>query len=276
MVPPGSITVLLKELRRPGTDGAKTAFDRLQSALRRGSATPEELVAVGRFLLRHVSDPSISTPRWRLRWAGQCTTTWLLHVMCAVAWREGILLDATEADYDNVFQDVISQGGPAQTAPQVYVFLPWLRDLDTALLSGAVVDQRVIDELAFWDSVWARAAAVNARVIQLGFDSIHTGPAGHQLGAGSGLPRLLAELNRELRARCQRSTYWVDLPAVAADTGRRMFYDPRRYAWTKQPFSEDGTVAVAEAVVAGLRDAVRAEESARSRPRQHSLGRGRG
>jgi predicted enzyme involved in methoxymalonyl-ACP biosynthesis len=35
--------------------------------------------------------------------------------------------------------------------------------------------------------------------------------------------------------------------------GRERFYDPRRYFWTKQPFSEAATVRLAEHLWSGVR-----------------------
>ena len=249
-----SIADLLKDLRlQLPRCGAQAAFDCVQTALRQTPCTPEEWDAVGRFLNRHVGELPSATPRWTLRWAGQCTTTWLMNVVSGMAWREGILVDASEAEFDNVFQDILQHTHASRTAPQIYLFVPWLQQADVTLLSTSEVEERFAQEIRFWETAWKQAETTGARVLQIGFDAIHTGPAGHQMGARSGLPALLRQLNEQLRGRLKHGAYWIDLPNIAGQMGRGAFYDPRRYVWTKQPFSELGSLALAESVVAGLR-----------------------
>jgi FkbH-like protein len=248
-----AISELLKQLRCEARAGAPAALDRLQHGLLRTPCMPEEWDAVGRFAHKYIPDTTLIWPRYTIRWAGQCTTTWLMHAVTAIALRESILLDANEAPFDNVFQDVVGIAQACVTVPNIYVFLPWLRDLDVTLLSNTEIEQRVADELAFWENIWRQTESTGTRIVQLGFDAIHTGPAGLQLGARNGVAALLRQLNDQTCRRLNHNACFVDLATVAAQQGRAAFYDPRRYAWTKQPFSESGAVARAEAVVAGLR-----------------------
>ena len=60
-------------------------------------------------------------------------------------------------------------------------------------------------------------------------------------------------VNEALRANLPAGSFFVDLEQVAGMIGRERFYDPRRYFWTKQPFSEAGTVRLAEHIWAGIR-----------------------
>ena len=60
-------------------------------------------------------------------------------------------------------------------------------------------------------------------------------------------------MNERLRAALPPDATFVDLAEVSGQMGRQTFYDPRRYFWTKQPFSEAGSVLLAEHLHAAVR-----------------------
>jgi FkbH-like protein len=229
------------------------ALQALQHHLRRRAAGPEELDACGRALRKLPTDQAAITPGWHLRWAGQCTTAWLANCASAIAWREGILLRTTEAEFDNVLQDVTSfPGQVAPSSPLFYVFLPWLRPIENDA-DAEELQNRFTSDLRFWEQAWSHAQAAGARFIQIGFDLMHAGPAGYHAGTREGAWQLVYRLNDALKQRMPRNAYFVDLHLVAGELGRTSFYDPRRFFWTRQPFSEAGCVLLAEHVVAGVR-----------------------
>ena len=63
----------------------------------------------------------------------------------------------------------------------------------------------------------------------------------------------MRKVNNLLREHLPSGCYFVDLEQVSGTIGRQRFYDPRRYFWTKQPFSDDGIVRLAEHLWSGLR-----------------------
>ncbi len=156
-----------------------------------------------------------------------------------------------EGEYDHVMQtlmDMAEQNTPVDTL----VFLPWHQRL---LGSGdRPAAQRVEDELAFWRQAWALAAdKLRARIVQVGYDCEHAGPMGfHLSGVGDGRIALVRKTNEAIRHALPAGAYFVDLSRIAGDTGRQTFYDARRYHWTKQPFSEAGTVLLARHTAAGI------------------------
>jgi FkbH-like protein len=80
------------------------------------------------------------------------------------------------------------------------------------------------------------------------------GPYGHSLGSKDrGDIALVRGVNDELQRTVPQGAYFVHLEQVSGIMGRDRFYDPRRYAWTKQPFSEDGTVLLARHIWSGIR-----------------------
>ena len=66
---------------------------------------------------------------------------------------------------------------------------------------------------------------------------------------------LIRRVNEALRQQLPRTAYFVDLEQVSGTLGREKFYDFRRYYWTKQPFSEEGTARLAQAICSGIRAA---------------------
>ena len=52
---------------------------------------------------------------------GQCTTSYLLPVLTAWAWAEGVHVSVRDGDYDQVVQELMR----LKEAPDVIVLLPW-------------------------------------------------------------------------------------------------------------------------------------------------------
>ena len=114
--------------------------------------------------------------------------------------------------------------------------------------------ERVEDELAFWRHAWDAAARMGARVLQLGYDWMTPGAGGYGLAGEPGGPVDLARAaTAAIRQHRPPGSYFLDLEMVSGMMGREAFYDPRRYYWTKQPFSERGTIRLAEHLFAGVR-----------------------
>jgi FkbH-like protein len=158
----------------------------------------------------------------------------------------------THGEFDNVLQD-LSLIDATNCSCDVLVFLPWSQRLLGAGKRPA--SQRLSDELDFWREAWrlARERGIS-RLIQIGYDWILPGPLGQHLGGRDGGDvALVRQLNEALRQALPRDAYFVDLEQCSGMTGRRQFYDPRQYHWTKQPFSQSGLVDLADQVCAGIR-----------------------
>jgi FkbH-like protein len=93
------------------------------------------------------------------------------------------------------------------------------------------------------------------RLIQVGYDWITAGALGGHLGSVSGDVALIRAMNDELRRALPGDAVFVDLAEISGQMGRESFYDPRRYHWTKQPFSEVGVSRLAEHLNAAIRAA---------------------
>jgi FkbH-like protein len=237
-------------LRKQGRVGE--ALGVLQSALRLGQLDSEGIDKAGRFIRGALGlgwEEQLPLCVWLL---GQCTTSWLATSLTAVAWGQNASLLVTEGGYDTVMQELLSL--PArEKCPDVVVLLPW--NLRLLAPGDRLPAARLGEEIAFWQQVWSLVQEqVGTRLLQVGYDWMVPGPRGHHLGgAMGGDVDLVRQVNGAMRAHLPEGAFFLDLEQVAGSMGRESFYDPRRYYWTKQPFSESGSVRLAEHLYAGIR-----------------------
>ena len=86
------------------------ALEVLREALRRGGLGPEEVDRAGRFIIKARGDAPEARGTLRVHLLGQCTTSWLVPALTAVAWGHGQPCSVAEGGYDNVLQDLERHG----------------------------------------------------------------------------------------------------------------------------------------------------------------------
>lgn len=237
------------ELRDCPAEGIAT----LREAIRRRVLAPSDVARAGELALQRAAAlPPAERLDERILVLGQCTTTWLTHTIAAAALADGPLPRVIDGAYDNVVGELLSPE-TAELRPTTVVLLPWNRSLLAP--GGACAADRVGRELELWGQVWELVRERHgARIVQVGYDWMHPGALGYHLGSrpdgGIGLVRAA---NEALRGRLPPNSFFVDLPAVSGDLGRRSFYDARRYFWTRQPFSEEGVAWLGMHAWAGVR-----------------------
>lgn len=224
-------------LRKAGQ--VQEAMDVLRQGLRPAGASPEAHERAGRLLLKHQNAPGAP----RVRVLGQCTTSWIVPTLSAVAWARGTTLAVSDGEYDSVIQE-LAHG----TAAEVLVLLPWTQRLFAE--DARTEAERIQGELSFWQAAWASRGT--ARLVMVGYDLMAPGPEGVLLGS-AGRMRLVRRMNDALREALPTGAAFVDLEAVSAGLGRERFYDARRWFWTKQPFSEEGTLRLCRHLFAAIR-----------------------
>ena len=222
----------------------------LRDALNRGRLGPEEIDRAGRFIQKARADAADAKGTLRVHLLGQCTTSWLVPAVTAIAWGQGQACSITEAGYDTILQD-LNRLSAEPKGPDVVVLIPWTQRLSGG--SGSVAE-RVEDELTFWRHAWEAAGRMGSRILQVGYDWMSPGAEGFGLAGETGGPvDLVRAANAALRQHRPPGSYFLDLELVSGMMGRDSFYDPRRYYWTKQPFSERGVVRLADHLWAGAR-----------------------
>ncbi len=217
------------------------SLDALRNGLRPASVDAATHERAGRLLKKHLDAPK--APRIRL--LGQCTTSWMVPVLGAVAWARGTALRVEDGEYDSVMQE-LAHGEP----PDVLVLIPWTQRLFSD--DERTESERIDAELAFWQAAWAQRKG--SKLVQVGYDWTAPGAKGVMLGGGAGGPmRLVRRMNDALRHHLPSGAGWVDIEAISGSFGRERFYDARRFFWTKQPFSEEGTLRLCRHLFAAAR-----------------------
>ncbi len=233
-------------LLRAGDSGGALAL--MLEHLRLGRCGPEEMDRIGRMISRAVAPAGSTDAELSVRILGQCTTTWLANALAAEGLARGVVTSVSSGEYDNVMQEA-----HAGALADVVVLLPW--KLRFARGAAGATSDGVRDEVGFWTSVQQVLARRGVtRIVQSGYDAVTAGVYGVGLGgAPGGELDVLRRVNQGLREALPDGAFFLDLERVAGDFGRRHFYDARRYWWTKQPFSEEGTMHLASALWHGVR-----------------------
>ncbi len=223
------------------------ALDELANALRRHELDAAERERAGRLILRIAKKSDAK--RLRVLILGQCTTSWLVPHLAAACTAVELDIVATDGDYDSVLQDLArTEAGQFD----VVVLVPWTQRL---LAPGdRSADDRIQDELVYWAAAWKLVSEqLQSRIVQLGYDYVGAGPDGRSLSATSGSVRLIRDMSDALRDARPAGSFWLDMAQVAGDVGRRQFYSPRQYQWTKNPLSPEGSAALCDAIASGIR-----------------------
>jgi len=225
----------------------------LSNSIREGRLDAEEYERAGRLIpkLRAAAGESIAPTRILI--LGQCTTSWVASNLTAEACGRGSSAEVHEGEYDNVIQELMTPLTPDRL-PQVVVLLPWTQRLFHSDGKRSA-QERIEEELSFWKQAWDLAAdKTSARILQVGYDWVGPGALGHHLaGVADGEVALIRRMNEALRNAAPRGSFFLDLEQISGLTGRDRFYDPRRYFWTKQPFSETGARQLAIHLWSGVR-----------------------
>ncbi len=247
------------QLFKDASDRAKQkhfteALWQLGEIIRNHPLSPDELDKAGKLLAKWTAAaPPVNVQRIDVLLLGQCTTSWIATALPAIAWGQGIFLRVRNGEYDNVMQELMVSPGP-DSAPKIVILVPWTERLffDPHHRSA---QQRIDEELGFWKQAWNLIARNHAaKILQVGYDWISPGPLGHHLSAtGDGQVAVVRRMNDALRNNLPPGAFFVDLEQVSGGIGRNSFYDPRRYFWTKQPFSELGVAELARHLWSGVR-----------------------
>ena len=237
-------------LRKEGK--SEEALSNLFGVLRRDFLDAEDFDKVGRFILKSTDDLDNDRIDLRVLTLGQCTLSWLRSSLSAAAWAKNVLLTVEEGEYDTILQD-LDRLSTDQAEFDIVVLVPWNQRLLSA--DQRNIADRIEDEISFWNSCWEIVKdRMGARLIQVGYDFMTPGAQGYHIGGSSGGNLdLIRQMNIALSSSLPQGTFFVDLERVSGEMGRQCFYNYRRYFWTKQPFSEDGTKRLAEHIFAGIR-----------------------
>ena len=155
------------------------ALGLLRDALSRGGIGPEEIDLAGSFIKKALRDAPPAKETLRVQLLGQCTVTWIVPALTAVAWRHAQACLVAEGGYDNVLQD-LDRLEAERRAPDVVVLIPWTQRL---LGASGSVDERIENESKFCRHCWQTAGRIGSRILQLGYDWVSPGAEGYGLAS---------------------------------------------------------------------------------------------
>jgi len=249
-VTPAESLRLAADLRKQGRP--LEALRALQSMLRSAGPTAEQVESAGRALRRDLVKPGVDVPLTDVLMLGQCTISWVVSSLVAVGWGQDLGLRVVEGAYDSLLQD-LSRINTGEWTPRVVVLVPWNQRL-AGVETPAEASHRIEAEIEFWKSAWQLVhERFRARILQVSYDWMFAGPAGHHSAQGHEPIAMVRRMNEALRRELPEGAFLLDLEQLSGLLGREQFYDPRRYYWTKQPFSEEGACRLARDLCAGLR-----------------------
>lgn len=223
----------------------------IQDALRHQKFDAQSFDKAGRLLLETVQTVETGGEVLHVLLLAQFTTSWLRNSLAAAGCERELRLNVIDGEYDNVLQELGRRQSDADP-PDVVVLAPWSRQL--LARDNRTARQRIDDEVSFWRQAWKLVGQhPGTRIVQLGYDWIHPGPLGYHLSSREGGDlHLVREMNDRLVSLLPAGSWFVNLSDISAEIGKRHFYDPRRYFWTKQPFSEAGTMHLAQHLAAAV------------------------
>ena len=235
----------LIELRqRLGNAPPEECLAALRTILCEENPVPEDLALAGRLAMPHLAAQKESL---KVSLLGQCTTTWLAYHLSARSLMSDRWLVVCNAEYDTVWQSLLEA---EEKSADFFILLPWNQRMLYQLRRNNGDSETILDtEMSFWKRVWTLAGQKGGRIIQIGYDYTGPGPMGfHWATKSGGDIDVLREMNRRLHCELPGGAFFVDLETISGEMGRRTFYNPRQYYWTKQPFSEAGTALLAQRI----------------------------
>jgi FkbH-like protein len=226
------------------------ALAAVREVMQRTELSPAEIDKAGRIIRQQTHSTEIGSSLLHVLVLGQCTTSWVTTAMVAIGWGQDLGMRVHEGAYDSVIQD-LNRPELVEQPPQIVILLPWHQRLFGGAADAA---DRIHSELEFWRQAWRLIRErCHARVLQVSYDWVVAGPAGHHSATGDEAIAVVRRMNQQLRQELPGGSFFLDLEQLSGLVGRERFYDLRRHYWTKQPFSESGACRLANDLCGGIR-----------------------
>ncbi|KJE24964.1 subfamily IIIC HAD-superfamily phosphatase [Frankia torreyi] len=170
---------------------------------------------------------------------GSYTTSQFAALLPLAAARAGVAIETYECGYGQYRQEILDPGsGLYRFAPDVVVLAVHAGEAALPAVGDgpdAVVAAEVRRWTALWETIRARCGA---RVVQHTFAVPGEVALGHlALRTGGARPTLLARVNAELGRAAGDGVGLVDCERLAADVGKRAWFDARYWHRSKQAVS---------------------------------------
>lgn len=172
---------------------------------------------------------------------GSYTTSQLTALLPLAAARAGVAVEIYECGYGQYRQEILDPDSELyRFAPDVVVLAVHAGDAVLPAVSEHP-DAAVTAEVRRWTSLWETLRArCGARIVQHAFALPAEVALGHlALRTAGSRPALLARVNAELGRAAGDGVALVDCDRLAAEVGRRAWFDPRYWNRAKQAVALD-------------------------------------
>jgi FkbH-like protein len=197
--------------------------------------------------------PPPARRRTRVALAGSYTTSQLGRLLCLAAFEAGIDVELYESQFGQYSQDLLDRSSGLYAFRPEFVILAvhegglqlpeWSDDPEAAVNS----------ELARWQQLWSCAAThAAARVIQHTAAIPTAQPFGHLAGRLGTRYAMAQQLNARMMREAPPGVAFVDCDQLAADFGKRAWFDQRYFYLTKQALAPDALWVLARQTAAVL------------------------
>ncbi|MCM3924172.1 HAD-IIIC family phosphatase, partial [Frankia sp. AiPs1] len=170
---------------------------------------------------------------------GSYTTSQFAALLPLAAARAGVAIETYECGYGQYRQEILDPGsGLYSFAPDVVVLAVHAGEAALPAVADEP-DAAVAAEVGRWTALWETIRArCGARIVQHTFAVPGEVALGHlALRTGGARPTLLARVNAELGRAARDGIGLVDCERLAADVGKRAWFDARYWHRAKQAVS---------------------------------------
>lgn len=224
---------------------AYSRLDRPADALRwafAGCDASEELVdwIAAASVLRTCADRLPPMPRRaKVAVLGSYTTSQLCALLPVAAARSGVAVEVYEAGYAQYRQEILNPAsGLYAFDPDIVLLAVHAGEIDLPTVSAdpeADLERELVRWTSLWDLVRQRCGA---RVVQHNFALPPEEPLGHLTSRVPGASGTLRRrLNERLGEAAGDDVLIVDCEHLASTVGKRTWFDPRYWFWSKQAVS---------------------------------------
>jgi FkbH-like protein len=206
--------------------------------------------------IRQACDCSAGLRRVRVAVLGSATTSLLLPVFRALAFRDGLLAECYEGLFGAYRQEILDPAsGLYAFAPDVTFIVPTWHDLALPSLGSededAVIESIAVEHARLWEIV---ASQSRSHVVQHAFDLPPVESGGGLSGQGrGGRRRIIRRLNLRLAEIAPPFVSILDTEHVMAEVGTPVWHDAALWHRARQHPSSRALPALAEEQMAHLR-----------------------
>jgi FkbH-like protein len=174
---------------------------------------------------------------------GNVTTQPIENALRVALFAEGCLASIYSSPFSTYQQEALDSGsGLYQFEPDLILIYVTLKDVlqnYTLINSSSQLEEVLQEQEQHWGGIWdSLGSKTNAKILQHTYVSSDVKLCGVAENRGFySVAEVTAQINRRLMNSVSDQVSWVDVDQLAADVGRRNWFDPRLEFHGKYPFA---------------------------------------